>query len=179
MDNSSFRLTDEARASQIMGSANVAHLKSILGFLSRIQAGGDLKDLEAFAKRLFASKRREIVASKLQRSVLPVLTIVEGNIGIGKTTYIKKLQDANPALQIVPEPLSIWQSIGFNGKSSFEQFYEEIEFAERRSPYVLAFEIITLITRFGCLVNSFQEAIRPEGSAPEHLVTERCFLTDR
>ena len=49
---------------------------------------------------------------------------VEGNIGSGKTTLIKLLEEALEGVQIVKEPVTQWQSIGGNpALNLLEVFY--------------------------------------------------------
>lgn len=111
------------------------------------------------------------------------LTIVEGNIGIGKTTWIGEQLERNEGanrIHVVPEPLSIWQSVRIpseGGISSFEKFYREIG-EEGVRPYIFVFEVLSFATRFLTLIDHVVYCLQEDAATP-HLITERCFMTDR
>ena len=50
------------------------------------------------------------------------LFILEGNIGAGKSTFLRLAGDTLP-LQIVPEPHTKWQQVG--GHNLLEKFYTD------------------------------------------------------
>src|ERR1700738_951766 len=66
--------------------------------------------------------------------------IVEGNIGAGKSTFLKLLGDALPALTVIFEPLHNWQTTD-HGSSLLEQFYTQ----PQRWAYTI--EMLTLLSR--------------------------------
>ena len=41
----------------------------------------------------------------------PQIFIVEGNIGAGKTTFLKKIEETLPDSQVIYEPLYKWEEI--------------------------------------------------------------------
>lgn len=49
--------------------------------------------------------------------------ILEGNIGVGKSTFLKKLQENLPELEILTEPVTNWTNQIF-GQSLLENFYK-------------------------------------------------------
>ncbi len=100
--------------------------------------------------------------------------MVEGNIGVGKTTILNKI--TNPNVYIIPEPLKYWQRIwvtNTNGQSLFELFYDCLKF--ERTPFVCIFQIVALFTRFSYLVDSL---ITHKNKA-KLFISERSFLSDR
>lgn len=185
-----FVLSDREVAARIIGHDNVAQLESLLLLLSQLDAepacgqnANEIFSKTADAIRDAIKERKLAIAHFVNNGgVLPELTIVEGNIGIGKTTLINKLRENESDWLAVPEPLAIWQNITYRGgATSFERFYQEIGSAEPNR-YIFLFEAISLITRFLCLTHwtlHEAQAARAEGRACRQLISERCFLTDR
>lgn len=66
--------------------------------------------------------------------------IIEGNIGAGKSTFLKLLQQRIPALSIALEPVENWQNSD-GGQSLLANFYQD----PRRWAYT--FETLTLMSR--------------------------------
>ncbi len=66
--------------------------------------------------------------------------ILEGNMGAGKTTFLRLLAAHMPAIQTVEEPINSWQSTVY-GKSVLTNFYEN----PKRWAYT--FELLTMICR--------------------------------
>lgn len=50
--------------------------------------------------------------------------ILEGNIGVGKSTFLKKLKENLPELEVLTEPVNNWADQMF-GQSLLENFYKE------------------------------------------------------
>ena len=65
--------------------------------------------------------------------------IVEGNIGVGKTTFLSKIK-VHPAIEVVPEPLDDWNKQEY-GQSLLANFYQNTP----RWAYTL--ETLTMICR--------------------------------
>ena len=58
----------------------------------------------------------------------PIYTVViEGNIGSGKTTLVRKLQHSVPEFTVFPEPVEKWQNVVQDGQTVnlLKQFYED------------------------------------------------------
>lgn len=110
----------------------------------------------------------------------PNIYSVEGNIGSGKSTFIKMLKeyyethkdnaDMNlPQMIFVDEPVSEWVKIqDEDGKNILEHFYED------QTKYAFQFQMMAYITR----LKYIQDAVN---SAPKDaiIITERCNFTDR
>jgi deoxyguanosine kinase len=53
---------------------------------------------------------------------------IEGNIGVGKTTLIRKLEDCIPDAEFVFEPVDTWKNIkDENGENILQKFYNDQE----------------------------------------------------
>jgi deoxyadenosine/deoxycytidine kinase len=53
---------------------------------------------------------------------------VEGNIGVGKSTFTKLLLDNIPSTEIVSEPVDMWLEVkNADGKNILQTFYDDIE----------------------------------------------------
>lgn len=66
--------------------------------------------------------------------------ILEGNIGAGKSTFLRLLKESMPSLQTVTEPVNNWQS-SIYGQSLLTNFYEEPQ------RWAYTFELLTMICR--------------------------------
>jgi len=67
--------------------------------------------------------------------------LLEGNIGVGKSTFLKKLKEFWPEVEIVPEPLNNWANQKY-GKSLLEQFYQEPK------RWAFTIETLAMMSRF-------------------------------
>ena len=103
---------------------------------------------------------------------MPTIISIEGNIGSGKSTYVKILKeyiDENyPQMAyFLEEPVSTWQNINSeDGKNIIECFYANQE------KYSFSFQMLAYISRLALL----QEAIQ---KGYEYIFTERCVFTDK
>lgn len=91
------------------------------------------------------------------------LLFVEGNIGAGKSTFLKMLGKYLPAV-IVLEPCDEWQNVG--GHNLLQAYYEDI------SRWACTFQIYANITR----IQKQEEYSHKEG---EIQIMERSWFTDR
>ena len=72
---------------------------------------------------------------------------IEGNIGAGKSTYLHMVQSGNDALalnevvEVVPEPVELWQNVDNEGENLLQRFYEKPE------RYAFTFQQYVLVTR--------------------------------
>jgi deoxyadenosine/deoxycytidine kinase len=97
-----------------------------------------------------------------------MLVTIEGNIGVGKTTFLQRLED-DPNVLVIYEPVDEW--IKFKdeetNKSLFELYYND------KTRYAFLFQIMALQTRFENLVQSHNEETKHKV-----VVCERSILTD-
>lgn len=66
--------------------------------------------------------------------------VVEGNIGAGKSTFLKMVAEYLP-VQIVYEPLARWQNVAGSGENLFDHFYKD------PSRWAYTFQSYAFITR--------------------------------
>jgi Deoxynucleoside kinase len=95
---------------------------------------------------------------------------VEGNISVGKTTFLQRIANETLELQdlveIVPEPVSKWQDVGPEHFNILDAFYAEPE------RYAYTFQNYVFVTRL------MQERESASGIKPLRLM-ERSVFSDR
>lgn len=95
---------------------------------------------------------------------------VEGNISVGKTTFLQRIANETIELQdlveIVPEPIGKWQDIGPEHFNILNAFYAEPE------RYAYTFQNYVFVTRL------MQEKESSSGIKPLRLM-ERSVFSDR
>lgn len=103
---------------------------------------------------------------------MPTIISIEGNIGSGKSTFVKILKEYidenyHQMAYFLEEPVSTWQNINSeDGKNIIECFYANQE------KYSFSFQMLAYISRLALL----QEAIQ---KGYEYIFTERCVFTDK
>ena len=101
----------------------------------------------------------------------PTIISIEGNMGVGKTTFINTLQeyfkDKHP-IHILEEPVSLWQSIkDQDDKDILSHFYEN------QSKWAFSFQIMAYISRLSILKQAVKD--HPDSI----IITERSVHSDR
>ena len=101
----------------------------------------------------------------------PTIISIEGNMGVGKTTFINTLQeyfkDKHP-IHILEEPVSQWQSIkDLSGKDILSHFYEN------QSKWAFSFQMMAYISRLAILKQAIKD--HPDSI----IITERSVHSDR
>jgi deoxyadenosine/deoxycytidine kinase len=95
---------------------------------------------------------------------------VEGNIGTGKSTFLKKLKarlSSNQRFCFLEEPIDIWTSItDENGVNIIEKYYQN------QTKYAFAFQMMALISR----LTSLKEIIASKKY--DVIIMERSLYTD-
>lgn len=72
--------------------------------------------------------------------------IIEGNIGAGKTTFLKRIEKKIPNCQVIYEPVSVWQQYtDKEGKNILEYFYMDPK------RYAYTFQNIAFLSRIQML----------------------------
>ena len=101
---------------------------------------------------------------------LPIIITIEGNIGSGKSTLVKNLEDAfseSDSVHFLQEPIDEWNTIkDENGKTMIEKYYENQE------KYAFSFQMMAYISRLTRLRNALK-------TNPKVIVTERSIFTDK
>jgi len=100
---------------------------------------------------------------------------VDGNIGSGKSTFVKALKKyynknnkfTNKKIYFLEEPVNIWETIkNNNGENIIESFYKDQE------KYAFSFQMMAYISRLSLLRNAVKEGYN-------YIFTERCVNTDK
>jgi len=96
---------------------------------------------------------------------------IEGNIGSGKSTTVKRLQDAlkdNSKFVFLPEPVDQWNLIkDSQGVTILEKYYLD------KKRYSFSFQMMAYITRLSQIKKCIESY--PEDTI---IITERCLYTD-
>eukprot|EP00271_Cylindrocystis_brebissonii_P017798 TRINITY_DN4770_c0_g1_i1.p1 TRINITY_DN4770_c0_g1~~TRINITY_DN4770_c0_g1_i1.p1 ORF type:complete len:310 (+),score=53.48 TRINITY_DN4770_c0_g1_i1:224-1153(+) len=96
----------------------------------------------------------------------------EGNIGVGKSTILRLLQqrlqtDSSREVKLLLEPLQKWQNVEGSGLNLLQHFYED----PKRYGYLFqSFVFLTRFTQHRSAAVSHPDALR---------LSERCVFTDR
>ena len=113
-----------------------------------------------------AGEETSILKSQKKRITL----CVEGNISVGKTTFLKRIANETLELrdlvEIVPEPIDKWQNIGPDHFNILDAFYAEPK------RYAYTFQNYVFVTRV------MQERDSSSGIQPLRLM-ERSVFSDR
>ena len=100
-----------------------------------------------------------------------VIVSVDGNIGSGKSTFIKKLREKyanNPDIYFVSEPVKEWQELrSEDGKNLLENYYAD------KKRYAYIFQNFAYISRLKRLYNALTSV------SAKIIVTERSVESDR
>ena len=95
---------------------------------------------------------------------------IEGNIGSGKSTFVKRLQEYykdNNKIYFLQEPVNIWEGIQNENKENIiDCFYKDLD------KFAFSFQMLAYISRLSLL----RDAITKDY---EYIFTERCVFTDR
>jgi deoxyadenosine/deoxycytidine kinase len=98
---------------------------------------------------------------------------IEGNIGSGKSTLVKKLKNIfhyldNIQIIFLDEPVSVWESIkDKSGKNIIEKYYEN------QKKYAFSFQMMAYISR----IHQIKEILNKNNNVI--IISERSVFTDR
>lgn len=95
---------------------------------------------------------------------------IEGNIGSGKSTFVKFLKENinNQNVVFVQEPVDVWETIkDKNGETILTKFYRS------NKDYAFAFQMMAYISRLSLLKKTIIE------NPGKIIITERCVETDK
>ena len=97
-----------------------------------------------------------------------IIISVEGNIGVGKSTFINILKSKWANCEVVSEPVDMWKNIvGSDGKNILQTFYEDIP------RWAYSFQNVACITR----MMKMEDAIRNSDS--KYIFLDRSLGTDK
>ena len=99
----------------------------------------------------------------------PTIIAFEGNIGVGKSTFLNYMKQNVTHLHgrkviYIEEPVQLWQNL--EGVDMLAQFYED------QTKHAFEFQMLATITRIELL----QESIKKNKNAV--FIVERCYLSD-
>lgn len=110
-------------------------------------------------------------------SMSSMIVSIEGNIGSGKSTVLRKLKTSQEFTDIqthlmrpvifIDEPVKDWETIRDNDHTILEKFYSDPK------KYAFSFQIMAYATRF----QAIQQALKKHPNCI--LITERCLETDK
>lgn len=117
--------------------------------------------------------------------VKPLVISVEGNIGAGKTTFLRTLLEMHRSknaelqyltsknIQVVPEPIEEWfkATDGPGGQSIFDLYYHNKE------RWAYTFQTFVLLTKYNALKAALKKVTSPTNG--DIVFVERCMNTDK
>lgn len=153
---------------QFFGKSNqkmVEFLRSSVGIVHKNHA----ESITTFIKQSVDEELKENVVNPVQQKKR-LTFCVEGNISVGKTTFLQRIANETLELQdlveIVPEPIDKWQDVGPEHFNILDAFYAEPE------RYAYTFQNYVFVTRV------MQEKESSNGIKPLRLM-ERSVFSDR
>lgn len=153
---------------QFFGKSNekmVEFLRNSVGIIHKNHA----ESITLFIKESVDEELKGTDASKLPKN-RRLTFCVEGNISVGKTTFLQRIANETIELrdlvEIVPEPIAKWQDVGPEHFNILDAFYAEPE------RYAYTFQNYVFVTRV------MQEKESASGIKPLRLM-ERSVFSDR
>ena len=96
----------------------------------------------------------------------PKIFIVEGNIGAGKSTFLKRIKENLPDCQVIFEPVEEWEEIkDETGTNTLQHFYRDPK------KYSYLFQSMAFITRF--------KGLRKIDRTKKYVFIERSIFSDK
>lgn len=143
----------------------VEFLRNSVGIIHKNHA----ESITLFIKESVDEELKGTDASKLPKN-RRLTFCVEGNISVGKTTFLQRIANETIELrdlvEIVPEPIAKWQDVGPEHFNILDAFYAEPE------RYAYTFQNYVFVTRV------MQEKESASGIKPLRLM-ERSVFSDR
>ncbi|RNA21833.1 deoxycytidine kinase, partial [Brachionus plicatilis] len=98
---------------------------------------------------------------------------IDGNIGIGKSYFLKKLMLENESLSLISEPVEYWSKIkcDTSHKNCLELYYQSLD--TKDSFYLFKFQLIVMVSKLLNIIYQFGK------SSDSVFLTERSFLSDK
>ena len=120
--------------------------------------------------RLSPSSQSSSVSSPL--SVAPVIISFDGNIGSGKSTKVKEIEEyynnkGRNDILFIQEPVDIWNSVvDENGVTILSNYYKD------QKRFAFRLQMLAYISRLALLRDAIKKGYK-------YIITERCVGTDR
>jgi len=98
-----------------------------------------------------------------------IIISVEGNIGVGKSTFINILKSKwDGGCEVIPEPVDMWKNLtNSDGKNILQTFYEDIP------RWAYSFQNVACITRMMKMENTIRN------STSQYIFLDRSLGTDK
>lgn len=111
------------------------------------------------------------LGSQLQEIKRPIVLSIEGNIGAGKSTFLRVMEKHFGAenIEFIPEPVHLWTNC--NGKNMLEAFYSDT------TRYAYMFQSFAFVTRLMEQSKPQKKLIRilERSGLSDHCFAENCF----
>ena len=106
---------------------------------------------------------------------IPKFLFLEGNIGSGKSTFLKELQKYFPNIKFINEPVDTWESIvDESGNNMIENYYKD------NKKYAFSFQVMAYGTRVRLLFNELNKLLlNPNNNTKPCFICERSIYTDK
>ncbi len=127
---------------------------------------------------IYKGSSRPIIIKSDTEEPRPILISLEGNIGAGKSTIIKRLKELNPSWHFIDEPVDVWTSLKTEeGDNLLELFYNN------KNRWSYTFQNCAVLMRMQLITDAINKwkdecARDPSLAANNVFVTERSIETD-
>jgi deoxyadenosine/deoxycytidine kinase len=103
----------------------------------------------------------------------PVIVSIDGNIGAGKSTFIKKLKENFPHYHYIDEPVDLWTDIkNEEGESILQLYYKD------KKRWSFTFQNYVLITRMMHTIKIIEDW-KEQCKKDETQIKNNIFITER
>ena len=112
---------------------------------------------------MYITKYSRLILSEFSIARSEMLLVVEGNIGAGKSTFLRKLKERYPSIQVFEEAIDEWNTYTDNEMSLLKAFYTD------PTKYAFPLQMAILLSRVNQIRN-----LNPN----DFNVVERSVFTD-
>jgi deoxyadenosine/deoxycytidine kinase len=103
----------------------------------------------------------------------PIIVSIDGNIGAGKSTFVKKLKENFPNYHYIDEPVDLWTSIkNEDGESILQLYYGD------KKRWSFTFQNYVLITRMTHTIKVIEDW-KEQCKNDETQIKNNIFITER
>ncbi|CAL1363610.1 unnamed protein product [Linum trigynum] len=128
----------------------VEYLQSSVGIIHRNHA----ESITTFIKESVDEELKDTSSDARHMPKKRITFCVEGNISVGKTTFLQKIVsdtiELRDLVEVVPEPIDKWQDIGPDHFNILDAFYAQ------PNRYAYTFQNYVFVTRVMCWIERFQ-----------------------
>jgi deoxyadenosine/deoxycytidine kinase len=109
-------------------------------------------------------KKKNTIYDSLDENQNPFFMTIEGNIGAGKSTFLRKISESL-SCSFLPEPCAEWQNI--NGHNLLDEFYKDIK------RWAYSFQLYAFLARIEAIEKKMATNNNP------FFIAERSIFADR